>query len=194
MHSHPTQSHPTPVSPPPRLAQQLQLAPGERWYVVHSQPHKEAGAQAHLHNQKFRTFLPRVRLTRRHARKLDTVLTPFFPRYLFVVLDMERDRWRSINGTCGVSRLVTQNDRPQPVLAGVVEQLIACTGDEGLLRFDEQGRLRIGQPVELLSGPFAHHFGVVERLEAHERVRLLIELMDRKVAVSVSRRDVRPTA
>ena len=95
-----------------------------------------------LHNQNFRTFLPRIHKTRRHARKIDTVLAPFFPRYLFIILDMQRDRWRCVNSTIGVSRLVMQNDRPQVLPEGVVENLIACVNDDGLLSFDKEGRDR----------------------------------------------------
>jgi transcription antitermination factor NusG len=46
--------------------------------------------------------------TVRHARRLSTVEAPFFPRYLFTVLDLTRHLWRSVNGTFGVSRLVSR--------------------------------------------------------------------------------------
>ncbi len=170
------------------------LREGQRWYAVHSLPRKEASAQMQLHNQQFRTFLPRIRKTRRHARKLDTVLAPFFPRYLFVILDLERDRWRSVNGTIGVSRLVMQNDRPQALPSGIVENLVACVNEDGLLSFDKEGRLKVGQKVELLGGPFVSQLGIVERLDSRERVALLLDLMGQKVRVNVSSRDVMPAA
>src|SRR2546425_10203415 len=80
------------------------LRPGERWYAVHTLPQREAYAQGHLRNQRFATFLPKRRKTVRHARKLRAIEAAFFPRYLFVVLDLARDQWRSVNGTYGVSR------------------------------------------------------------------------------------------
>src|SRR5579862_8183633 len=83
----------------------MPLDHGERWYAVHAQPFSELRAQGNLENQGFRTFVPKRHKTVRHARKLRTVESPFFPRYLFIVLDIERDRWRSVNGTFGVSRL-----------------------------------------------------------------------------------------
>ncbi len=172
----------------------LELDEGQRWYAVHSQPNKETGAQIQLRNQKFRTFLPRIRKTRRHARKLDTVLAPFFPRYLFVILDLERDRWRCVNSTFGVSRLVMQNDRPHVLPRGVVENLVAVADDDGLLSFGKEGHLKIGQKVELLDGPFVNQLGTIERLDSNERVRLLLDLMGRSVRVNVSGRDVMPAA
>lgn len=69
---------------------------GEAWYVVQTQPNGEARAEAHLRRQGFRTYLPRYLRSRRHARKTQMVPRPLFPRYLFVGLDLARDRWRTI--------------------------------------------------------------------------------------------------
>ena len=49
---------------------------------------------------------PKRHKTVRHARRLSTVEAPFFPSYLFTVLDLTRHQWRSVSGTFGVSRLV----------------------------------------------------------------------------------------
>src|SRR5579872_6555334 len=87
---------------------------GQRWYVVHTLPMKEDWAQFHLENQYFPTFVPRRPRTVRHARKTKTIAAPFFPRYLFVGLDLSADPWRKVSGTFGVSRLVMRGDQPQP--------------------------------------------------------------------------------
>ena len=161
-------------------------AGGPRWFAVHSLPHREAGAQQQLENQGFPTFLPRSRKIRRHARKLETVLAPVFPRYLFVALDLDRDRWRSVNGTFGVARLVMMaGDRPQPVPRGVVEALIASTDGRGVLRFDEGGRLVVGQRARILAGPFAEQIGLLQRLDGNGRVRLLLDIMGGEIGVTL---------
>ncbi len=170
------------------------LSEGERWFVVHSMPHRESGAKGHLENQGYRTFLPRRLKTRLHARKLETVLAPFFPRYLFIALDLNRDRWRSVNGTFGVSRLIMEGERPKPVARGVVEALVAASDARDVLRFDGDGRLRIGERVRILAGPFADKFGVLERLGDQGRVRLLLEIMGGCVPVEVSSEILIPAA
>ncbi len=163
------------------------LSEGERWFVVHSLPHRESGAKGHLENQGYRTFLPRRLKTRLHARKLETVLAPFFPRYLFVALDLSRDRWRSVNGTFGVSRLIMEGERPQPVPRGVVEALVAASDAR-------DWHLNVGERVQVLAGPFADQFGVLERLDDHGRVRLLLEIMGGCVPVEVSSEILIPAA
>ena len=73
-----------------------------RWYVVHTQPQAEEKACWHLATQGFECFLPRVVGIKRHARRVQPVLAPLFPRYLFACFDLDATRWRAINGTRGV--------------------------------------------------------------------------------------------
>jgi transcription antitermination factor NusG len=98
-------------------AARLHLGPSERWYVATTLPRKEHFAAANLTNQNYRSFLPLHLETRRRARQFRTVLAPVFPRYIFIILDVGRLRWRSVNGTLGVQRLITDGDR-QRALAG----------------------------------------------------------------------------
>src|SRR6516225_9449286 len=143
--------------------------------LVHTLPHGERRAQLHLGAQGFRTHFPTIERTIRHARQLRTVRAPLFPRYIFLILDLGRDRWLSVSGTFGVSSLYTCNDRPVPVPEGIVETLIA-NSDEANLSLFASG-LATGQPVRILSGPFANFVGTLERLDAAGRVRVLLEMM-----------------
>lgn len=161
------------------------LCGGERWYVVHTQPHREFGAQTQLAAQGFRTFLPLHRKTVRHARKLKTVSAPFFPRYLFVALDLDRDRWRSVNGTFGVASLVMGNELPVAIPSGVVEALRAtCTAD-GHLRSGLV--LGVGDRVRVLTGPFTDLVGELARIDGAARVTVLLQLLGGEVPVSIPR-------
>jgi len=162
----------------------------QRWYAVHTRALSEIRAQAHLENQGLRTFLPLRRKTVRHARRITTVDAPYFPRYLFVALDLARHPWRSINGTFGVSRLVMQGDRPQPVPRGVVEALISSADENGILQLGHA--LKIGAPVRMMAGAFADHLAILDHLDESGRVRVLLELMGRQVSVSADCGDVLP--
>jgi transcription elongation factor/antiterminator RfaH len=146
----------------------------------------------HLGAQGFRPFLPQIRKTIRHARQLRTVRAPLFPRYMFVILDLGRDRWLSVRGTVGVSSLITCQDRPVPVPNGVVEALIARTDQANLTRFD--AGLTTGQTVRILSGPFAEFVGTLERLDAAGRVRVLLTMMGTAVPVALHRSALLPAA
>jgi transcription elongation factor/antiterminator RfaH len=168
------------------------LAQNERWFLVHTQPQSEWRAELHLGAQGFRTYLPRIQKTIRHARKLKTVRAPLFPGYLFVILDLERDRWLSVRSTMGVSRLVTTQDGgPVPVPVGIVESLIERTDDD-LMRLDTE--LVKGQSVRVLSGPFADLIGTLARLDGAGRVQVLLQLMGTVVPVALHRSALAPAA
>jgi len=168
------------------------LAGNERWFLVHTQPKSEQKAKWHLGAQGFRTYLPQIEKTVRHARQLRTVRAPLFPRYLFVILDLERDRWLSVRSTIGVSRLFTRQDgRPVPVPTGIVESLIERS-DGKLTRLD--AGLVAGQQVCILSGPFADFVGTLERLDDAGRVKVLLEMMGTTVPVTLHRSVLAPAA
>jgi transcription elongation factor/antiterminator RfaH len=162
----------------------------ERWYVAYTRPRCEARAQVQLENQGFRAFLPRRQQTIRHARKLTSVLAPFFPRYLFVVLDLTRQRWRSVSSTVGVAGLVMQGDLPQPVPRGVVETLVASSDALGLLQLRQQ--LTVGGTVRLAAGPFAERLAILDRLDDSGRIRVLLDILGRQVLVSTEYSNVLP--
>jgi transcriptional antiterminator RfaH len=163
----------------------------ERWYLVHTRPNGERKAEFNLNAQEFVTFLPQIEKTIRHARRLKTVRRPLFPRYLFCRLDIERDRWLSVNGTIGVVRLFMQDSRPVAVPVGVVESLLAHS-DGGVARLDIN--LTEGQRVRILSGPFADFTATLARVDERRRVQVLLEMMGTAVSVSVNRWALAPAA
>jgi transcription elongation factor/antiterminator RfaH len=170
----------------------LELEGNERWYLVHTLPHGERRAQLHLGAQGLRTHFPTIQKTIRHARQLRTVRAPLFPRYIFLILDLGRDRFLSVWGTVGVSSLYTCNDRPVPVPEGIVETLIANSDEANLALF--ASGLATGQSVRILSGPFANFVGKLERLDAAGRIRVLLEMMGTEVPVALRRSAICPAA
>jgi transcription antitermination factor NusG len=181
-----------PVTPTPVVSDESDVRSGLRWYAVQTLTSREFGARAQLEAQSYTIFLPRHFRTVRHARKLKTIDAAFFPRYLFVQLDLSRDRWRSINGTFGVVGIIMDRERPIPVPKGVVEALrIRLESDSETRRNDG---LEIGQRVEVMVGPFANFVGELERFEGEERVRILLQVMGAIAPVALSRNAVVPRA
>lgn len=175
---------------PPSVRPSLALYGDERWYLVHTQPRRELGAQVQLKNQAFRTFLPKYRKTIRHARKVHRTIAPLFPRYMFVILDLDRDPWHSVNGSFGVTSLVMTNDRPVPAAQGVVEALILSSAEDGEVEFRED--LSPGQPVRIAAGPFSDQIGILKHLDDRDRVCVLLQMMGGAVPVRMPRADILP--
>ena len=170
----------------PPDASRFALESGERWYVAMTAPRKERLAATQLDNQRYRSFLPLQLETRRHAHKFMTVLAPVFPRYIFVILDIERQRWRSVNGTFGVQRLITDGERPLAVAPGVVETLVQSSDQSGALIYRSDD-LAIGDRVTLVAGPFAGSLGILQRLDGASRVQILLTLLGGPIKVTAAR-------
>jgi transcription elongation factor/antiterminator RfaH len=170
----------------------LKLAQNESWFLVHTLPKGEQRAQFHLTAQGFRTYTPWILKTIRHARQFRTVSAPLFPGYLFVILDLGRDRWLSVRNTVGVSSLVSRDGRPVPVPPGIVEVFIEHADGANLARLDAD--LATGRLVRILSGPFADFVGTLERLDEAGRVRVLLDMMGTVLPVALHRSVLSPVA
>jgi len=156
-----------------------------RWYVAQTQPNAESRAVAHLGRQGFATYLPRYLKHRRHARRVDVVSAPLFPRYLFIEIDTTIQRWRSIYSTVGVSRLVCTGDTPTPVSNQVVTLLKGREDPAGFIQLDHQPQFRVGDKIRILDGVFCDCLGLYDGMSDRDRVTILLDLLGRKVRVQV---------
>lgn len=155
----------------------------DRFYVVQTQPQRERLAVNELRNQNFQTFFPVIRHLPRISRGRlgDSRISPLFPKYVFVSLDLELDQWRSINGTRGVTRLICMDeDRPSAVSPFVMERLLAA-GE--IIEEREAGLpFNINDLVEFIEGPMKGIQGIVSLCVA-DRVSLLMDMLGGLVPV-----------
>jgi transcriptional antiterminator RfaH len=156
---------------------------GARWYVVQTQVNGEAKAVQNLLRQGYEAYLPRYLKRRRHARKVDFTAKPLFPRYMFVAIDMATQRWRSVQSTSGVSRLVTNGDEPAAVPDGVVSALKARQDANGFVKMDARPNFAPGDKVRVLAGAFMDNAGLFNGLADHDRVSILLNMLGRQVRV-----------
>lgn len=161
-----------------------------RWYVVQTHVHSENKAAAHLIRQGYEVYLPRYLKRRRHARRVDNVPAPLFPRYLFVGFDHQTARWRSIQSTQGVSHLICNSNEPALMPASVIADLRKREDDSGFIRLDPQPLYAPGDKIRVVDGVFGDSFGLFEGMADRDRVAILLDLLGRKVRVVLDRESV----
>lgn len=154
-----------------------------RWFVVQTQARSEVTASRHLERQGFETYLPRYLKRRRHARRIDTIAMPLFPRYLFVSVDMRSQRWRSVQSTVGVSRLITNGGEPLAMVESVIDALRRREDASGFIQFNPAPSFSVGDRIRVTSGAFADTLGLFEGCDDRARVAVLLNLLGRKVRV-----------
>lgn len=153
----------------------------KRWYVVHTHVRGEDKALFHLTRQGFTVYLPRYLKKRRHARKTDWVPAPLFPRYLFVEMDTERDRWRAIQSSVGVADIIRHGDSPAPAPFGIVERIQARESNDGFVVLGGGQGFTKGMRVRVLDGALAEYEGIFDCADDNRRAFILIDLMGRSV-------------
>lgn len=161
-----------------------------RWYVVQTQPNAEHKAASHLGRQGFATYFPRYMKRRRHARRVDLVGAPLFPRYLFVSIDVTMQRWRSIYSTIGVSRLICAGDVPTAVPDAIVATLKQREDAAGFIQLERKPLFHAGDTIRVLDGVFRDCLGLYDGMSDRDRVAVLLDLLGRKVRVLVDAESV----
>ncbi|MFC3424024.1 transcription termination/antitermination protein NusG [Rhizorhabdus histidinilytica] len=158
--------------------------------MVQLKPNAEVIAKRNLLRQHAQVFTPFEEITSRRAGRLVQIYRALFPDYLFVSFDPDVVRWRAVNSTLGVNRLIDfSHDRPAQVPSGLISSLMRRCDPSGKLlppRF-----LRGGDLVRVTSGPLAEFIGTVEQLAPDQRVWVLLDMLGKNTRVAVKPADLR---
>jgi transcriptional antiterminator RfaH len=151
------------------------------WFVVRSKPRREEYAQRQLIRRGVETFLPRI--AERARSRVEPVVNPLFPGYLFARVDLET-QYTAVIWTPGVHSMVAFGGAPAPLEPQVIEFLQKRCGGQGLIVATPH--FEAGQEVRVVDGPLAGLHGIVqERVSGRARVRVLMELLRRRTQVTL---------
>lgn len=157
------------------------------WYVVETQRHREAVACAMLSERGIPAYLPRVEQWPRPA--VGSAVAPMFPGYLFVRVELDGAAHRVVR-TNGVKAFVAFGGEAVPVGDEVIDFLRDREDEHGLIRCGPAAVERAC--VRIVDGPFRGLTAVVtERLTGRDRVRVLMEILQRQTTVELPERWVR---
>jgi len=155
----------------------------KEWFILQFKSNSHHLAAKNLNRQGFETFLPlHVTTSRRLSRFINTS-KPLFPGYMFIRFDKAESEWHKINSTYGVSRLIIFNSHLKSIPTEFVNSLMK--------RYDLSGKLlpiqklKEGDQVAILTGPFADFIATVEKYEADHRISILMDLMGRKTKIQM---------
>ena len=158
----------------------------KQWYVVNTKAREEPKASFNLKRQGFNAYLPQYKKTWRRARRIDSVLAPLFPKYLFVEFDLDLERWSSINSTTGVKKLIMFGSLPATLPSELVEEIRTREDVEGVVSLNQYLKIKQGDQVTINSGAFSEHSGIFECQDDDKRIIILLKLMGRDVRVRLA--------
>ena len=153
----------------------------KEWFILQYKSNSHHLAVKNLARQGFEIFLPLHDSTSRKLSRFINISKPLFPGYMFIKFDKAESEWHKINNTYGVSRLITFNSILKSIPTRFIESLMKRYDSSGKLIPIE--KLKKGDQVTVLTGPFASFIATVEKYEGDQRIWLLMNFMGRKTKI-----------
>ena len=155
------------------------------WAVAQLQPQRERLALHCLAGAGYTVYLPRLRQHRVSPMAAGSRTTPaLFPGYAFVLIELQ---WHAARWAPGVTRIVLDGAAPARVPDAVIAEI---RGRErgGLVELPP--RLKRGDSVKILRGPFQDRLALYDGQAAHERVAVLLAVLGGQRRLALREGDV----
>jgi transcriptional antiterminator RfaH len=133
----------------------------------------------------FEIYSPRISAPPSARRNGDNT-RPLFPGYCFVLIVLQ---WHAARWSPGVVRLVSEGMVPARVPDRIIDTL-RKREHRGVIKLPAAPKIRAGDPVRVLGGPFGGHLGLYAGMKPHQRVEVLLTLLGSQQRVSLPRDSV----
>ena len=151
------------------------------WFAVQVRTKHELGVAAFLGGRGYEPFLPLSRSRRAWSDRIKVVDAPLFPGYLFCRVNIQ-DRLPVLSAP-GVIRIVGYNRSPIPIDEAEINAIHAIV-TSGLPN-KPWPFLRVGDPVQIKSGPLQGLKGILVAVKGAHRLVVSVTLLQRSVAVEI---------
>lgn len=163
-----------------------------RWFLILTRAQRERETHARLLHEGYGSYFPRlVKRCRRRGKRM-RLISPLFPRYLFLRLLVGAQDLHHVKLTRGVLGIVRFGEDYAIVPDGVVARIQARENPQTGLYHWEERRLRPHMGVRVTGGPFEGIEGVFLRDCGADRVLVLMSVMGVSTPVTVSEEWVEP--
>lgn len=158
------------------------------WYALHTKSRFENVVNEGLAKKTLDVFLPKITVKSRRRDRHKMIRVPLFPGYVFVRTDLNPYEHIEILKTTGAVRLIGSTGRPVPIADATIDSLKIMVSTDG--EVITGARLKKGDHVMVISGPFAGVMGIFSSYRGDGRVIVNIEALGQFAAVNVDAADV----
>ena len=145
----------------------------KKWCIIQLKPNAYEMANRNLTRQGFETFAPEMIVTSSKNNQYYSKKVFLFPGYMFVFFDPNFLKWKLINSTYGVSKILSFNNKPAEIPPDLILALkYRYAGNENLTGNID---LKKGDRIKMITGPFVNFFAKVESVEGSNRIWVLLE-------------------
>ena len=165
-----------------------------KWYVVHTQTGSEEKARAGLEGRMAATDLkkyigeiivPTEQVAEIRGGKKRITARKFFPGYLIVKMDMNKESWYLVKTTPGITGFIGPGRRPTPISEEEVKAILQRTEDTET-KPTPKITFEIGESIRIAQGPFANFNGsVMEVYPERGKLKVSVSIFGRSTLVEL---------
>lgn len=165
-----------------------------KWYVIHTQTGAEEKARAGLESRMATTNLkdyigeivvPTEQVSEIHSGKKRITSRKFFPGYILVHMEMNKESWYLVKTTPGITGFIGPGRRPTPISDEEVQQIIQRTEDTET-KPSPKITFEVGEAVRISEGPFANFSGsVMEVFPDRGKLKVSVSIFGRSTLVEM---------
>ncbi len=165
-----------------------------KWYVVHTQTGSEekakAGLESRVESTQLKEYLeeiivPTEQVSEIRSGKKKVSARKFFPGYLLVKMEMNKESWYLVKSTPGITGFIGPGKRPSPLSEEEVDNILKRTRDTEV-KPSPKTSFDIGEPIRIAQGPFANFNGsVVEVFPERGKLKVSVSIFGRSTLVEL---------
>lgn len=142
------------------------------WYLVYTKPKNEDIVSQKFVDAGFQVLNPKLKERKVYRRKLQDIISPLFPCYIFVRFDGSDD-YRLVKYTRGVKSIIGTTGEPSIVPEEIINSILTRMADGVVLL--EPKEFKPGDKVIIKAGPFEGFNAIFEReMKGTDRVGILL--------------------
>ncbi len=166
----------------------------KKWYVIHI---------LSGHEKKIKTYLGNEIQTSGLSDKVGNILIPaeeviemrsgkkkvknkvFFPGYMLIEANLDKDIIHLISSTPGVTNFVGPKNKPQPLRKEEIERILGRV-DEAKQREMIEVPFAVGDPIKVIDGPFTDFTGFVKEVNQEKsKLKVMVSIFGRATPVEL---------
>ena len=153
------------------------------WYAVYVRSHHEKKVYQLFEKKGVESSLPLIKTTRKWSDRMKKVEVPLFRGYVFVRLDIDKDKLNILQ-TDGVVKFIGIQSKPSIIPDEQIHWIHMMVKESDIVQNVKE--IPVGQKVRVLAGPFKDLEGVIMRSGNQSRLVVVIESIMHAASVVIS--------